>query len=219
MFFSDRRCRWDKSRLDFQQAVTILPARVSLFHPSNSLQYQHDCACALIGVYQKHGHLELQFETLCHHCGWSQPFVKSRCHVLEGHSRVLKLFIAMCHVLSQAFPKTPPVQNIGVSFKLPSGILRGSITLRFFHDLILFFFDRFQTMSSSSHNDPTMAVHIPQTKNTRSMTPASKPRRKQEVEFFSGWVVSLDKACQSTHRLTPPVFKHTTIFSSQSALP
>jgi len=138
---SDRRCRSDKSRLDFQQAVTILPVRVPLFHPSNSLQYQHDCACALIGVYQKHGHLELQFETLCHHCGWSQPFVKSRCHVLAGHSRVLKLFIAMCHVPSQAFPKTPPVQNIGVSFRLPSGILRGSITLRFFHHLILFFFD------------------------------------------------------------------------------
>jgi hypothetical protein len=118
--------------------------RVPLFHPSNSLQAQNDCAGALIGVYQKHGHLEFQFEAWCHHCGWShlqRPFVKSRCHVLAGHSRVLKLFIAMCHFLSQAFPKPPPPpQSRILVFLSDSQVVYFAIALHCVSFITTFFF-------------------------------------------------------------------------------
>jgi hypothetical protein len=68
-------------------------------------------------------------------------------------------------------------------------------------------------MSSSSHNDSAIAVHIPPNKE-HSLYDSSIEVMPQAgvLSFFPRRVVSLDKARQSTHMLTPPVFKHITSF-------
>jgi hypothetical protein len=135
----------------------------------------------------------------------------------KGIQEYLSFLLPCAMFYHKLSPKNLLVQNIGVSFRFLSGILRDSITLCFFHHLIFFFFDRFQTMSSSSHNDSAIAVHIPPNKEHTLYDSSIEVMPQAGVlSFFPRRVVSLDKACQSTHMLTPPVFKHITIFSSHS---